>query len=160
MVVYFHILISMQCGISNLFTLYISSSKENSSAGERRTHWATSWRWKIKGEGGGQRTIWFSYNRKYTVHSFMAMFLLFPHRWSSTCAWHVGVEVMKIDSCFVMGVTTVITPSVWSHPSTMSPKVTGDAPSAWLRWATPDCICKLMSSLSLYLFKQRFTWGH
>ncbi len=37
MVVYFQILISMQCGISNLFTLYISFSKQNSSACERRT---------------------------------------------------------------------------------------------------------------------------
>lgn len=36
----------------------------------------------------------------------------FSYRWSSTCAWYVGVEVMKIDYYFVMGVTTAITPSV------------------------------------------------
>lgn len=116
------------------YLLYISSSERNSSAGERRTHWATSWRGKIKGEEGGQRII----HTTESVHCIPLWQCLgfFPHRWSSTYAWYVGVEVMKIDYCFVMGVTTAITPSVWSHPSTMSLKVTGGAPSAWLRWAT------------------------
>lgn len=123
-----------------LIYLNISSSERNSSAGERRTDWATSWRWKIKGESGGQWTIWFSLKGNHALHSFMALFGFFLCRWSSTYVWYVGVEVMKIDYCFVMGVTTAITPSVWSHPSTTSPKATGGAPSAWLRWAAPDCL--------------------
>lgn len=68
---------------------------------------------QVEGEKSKVRS---EYHLDFTQQKVCIAFLYdnvcFPHRWSSTCAWYVGVEAMKIDYCFVMGVTTVITLSV------------------------------------------------
>ena len=56
-------------------------------------------------------------------------------RWNSTCAWYVAVGVLRTACYCVTAVMTAITSSASYPPSTMFPKVTGDVPSAWLRWA-------------------------
>lgn len=57
-------------------------------------------------------------------------------RWTSTCAWYAVVGLLRTVFCYVMAVTTAITSSVSFLPCTTFPKVTGDVPSALLRWAT------------------------
>lgn len=54
-------------------------------------------------------------------------------RWTTTCAWYVVMELLRIVFCYVMAVTTAITSSVSFLPYTTFPKVTGDVPSALLR---------------------------
>lgn len=153
MVVYFQILISLQHYVSNLFTCTSLLVKEiqvqvKEEPIEQPVEGEKS---KVREKVSGPVV----YPRE-SVHCvpLWQCLAFFPYRWSSICAWYVGVEVMKIDYCFVMGVTTAITPSVWSHPCTTSPKATGGAPSAWLRWATPDCLLlqtdDIMTLLCLY----------